>query len=109
MMKFQPHLLRISSEDLLHQGVKCAAARALVISEFHERQLCVFRPTKVPAALKSEDIGTRCRGSGPCCRLIGLAAQIDRGTGCHCNRQDNDNDRFKYFRHAHILAALELF
>ncbi len=108
MVEFQSDLLRISSENLLHQRMICAAARALVVSEFHERQRCVFRPTNVPAAPKSKDVGARRRRSG-FWRLIGLTAQINGCAGCHCNRQDNDNERLKRFRHALILAAPVLF
>ena len=101
-MKLEPDLLWIPVQDLFDEWMIRTATRALIIPEFHQRDLGVFRPAEVAAAfnVSSKWRGIRLR------RSIGLAAQKHCSAGCNGNCQNNNDDRLHGFPHApHTSAA----
>src|SRR5260370_29679752 len=101
MVVFEPELLRVPVQEFLDQRMKGAATRALIITEFDQRQCRIFRTAKVSA---TPDIRVQ-RGCGSFRRLVGLPAEINGGTGGDRDCQDDYNQWFEGFWHAYIVAA----
>src|SRR5262245_45595069 len=103
VMKFQPELIRIAAQDLLHKGMVGTTTGTLVIAEFNQRYLRVFRPTEVATTLDFDRGGV-----GNLRPTIGVAAEKYGRTRSDNDKDNDDESRFQELLHADILARLAL-
>ena len=99
VMKFQPQLIGIAAQDLLHERMIRTATWTFIIPKLNQCHLSVFGS---PEMATTFDV--HARSCGIFGRMIGVAAEQDGGAGGYGDGDNNDDGGFKDFSHPVILA-----